>query len=162
MIWIFCLMMNPTSLPGNDRFYSSNVSKTPESVKNNYKAKFEPKLLVWICISPKGLSEPVVLPSGSAVDQDVYLEQMIKQRLVPFINRHYKSGRYVIWPDLAPAHYARKVTSYLTEKKINFVPRVMNPANLPKARPIEDFLGSLKLEVHENDWVAKDLDELKA
>jgi hypothetical protein len=38
----------------------------------------------------------------------------------------------------------------------------MNPANLPKARPIEDFWGSLKLEVYENDWVAKDLDELKA
>ncbi len=46
-------------LPGNDRFYSSNVSKTPESVKNKYKAKFEPKLLVWICISPKGLFKPV-------------------------------------------------------------------------------------------------------
>jgi hypothetical protein len=83
---------------------------------------------------------------------------MIKQRLVPFINRQYKSDRYVIWPDLAPAHYARKVTSYLTEQKINFVPRVMNPANLPKARPIEDFWGSLKLEVYKNDWVAKDLD----
>jgi hypothetical protein len=38
----------------------------------------------------------------------------------------------------------------------------MNPANLPKARPIEDFWGSLKLEVYENDWLAKDLDELKA
>jgi hypothetical protein len=32
------------SLPGNDRFYSSNVSKTSESVKNKYKAKFEPNL----------------------------------------------------------------------------------------------------------------------
>ena len=50
--------MSISSLPGNDRFYSSNVSKTPESVKNKYKAKFEPKLLFWICISPKGLSEP--------------------------------------------------------------------------------------------------------
>ncbi len=35
----------------------------------------------------------------------------------------------------------------------------MNPANLPKARPIKDFWGSLKLEAYENDWVAKDLDE---
>jgi hypothetical protein len=49
----------------------------------------------------------------------------------------------------------------LPEKKINFVPKVMNPANCTKARPIEDFWGSLKLEVYENDWVAKDLDELK-
>ncbi len=103
-----------------------------------------------------------ILPSGNLVDQDVYLEQMIKQRLVPFINRQYKSDRYVFWPDLAPAHYARKVTSYLTEKKINFVSRVMSPANLPKTRSIEDFWGSLKLEVYENDWVAKDFDELKA
>jgi hypothetical protein len=51
--------LSNSSLPGNDRLYSSNVSKTPESVKNKYKAKFEPKLLVWICISPKGQSEPV-------------------------------------------------------------------------------------------------------
>ncbi len=61
----------------------------------------------------------------------------------------------MIWPDLAPAHYARKVTSYLTEKKINFVPRVMNPANLPKARPIEDFWCSLKLEVYEKARIKK-------
>jgi hypothetical protein len=56
---------------------------------------------------------------------------MVKQRLVPFINCHYKSGRYVIWPDL---FWRLRITPEksdhtLPEKKINFVPKAMNPAN---------------------------------
>jgi hypothetical protein len=38
---------------------------------------------------------------------------------------------------------------------VNFVPRSWNPANLPQARPVEDFWGLLKSKVNENDWAAK-------
>ena len=48
--------------PGNDIFYSSNVSRTSESVKNNYVKKIEEKLMVWIAISPRGMSEPYFVP----------------------------------------------------------------------------------------------------
>ena len=48
-------------------------------------------------------------------------------------------NKYVFWPDLASAHYAQVVQDYLKEKKINYVPKWMDPANVPKARPIEDF-----------------------
>ena len=37
----------------------------------------------------------------------------------------------------------------------------MNPANLPKANPIEDFWANLKAKVYEGDWKASTLDELK-
>ena len=40
-----------TAQPGNDIFYSSDVSKTPESVKNKYVKKYEEKLMVWLAIS---------------------------------------------------------------------------------------------------------------
>jgi hypothetical protein len=38
----------------------------------------------------------------------------------------------------------------------------MNPANVPKVRPIEDFLGFLKRKVYENDWSAQNIDQLIA
>ena len=37
----------------------------------------------------------------------------------------------------------------------------MNPANVPKARPIEDFWANLKAKVYEGDWTAKTLEDLK-
>ena len=36
----------------------------------------------------------------------------------------------------------------------------MNPANVPKIRPIEDYWGILKQKVYENDWTAKSIPDL--
>jgi predicted P-loop ATPase/GTPase len=44
---------------------------------------------------------------------------------------------------------------------VNFVPKNLNPANVPKVRPIEDFWGLLNQKVYENDWKAKIIQQLK-
>ena len=36
--------------------------------------KYEPKLLVWLAISPKGISQPFIAKSGLDVNQERYLE----------------------------------------------------------------------------------------
>ena len=95
--------------PGNDSFYSDDIKNTQDHVKYNFKAKFEKKLLVYLCISPKGMSDPYFVPSGLAIRQDVYLENCIKKHLIPFINKYYLDGGYVFWPDLASSHYANSV-----------------------------------------------------
>jgi DNA-binding MarR family transcriptional regulator len=147
--------------PGNDRYYSSNKSLTPDNVKFYYKQKYEPKLLVYLCISPRGVSKPYFRESGLAINQEVYLENCIKPHLMPIIRQHYPQGGYVFWPDLASSHYANSVINYLVSENVNFVPKDINPASVPKARPIEDFWGNLKNKVYENDWTAKSLDHLK-
>ena len=43
---------------------------------------------------------------------------------------------------------------------INFVPVDMNPPNVPKARPIEDFWGVLAQNVYEGGWEAKSEQQL--
>ena len=73
-----------TSLPGNDRFYSSNTESAPESVRYKFKQKYEPKELMWIAISPKGMTDPVFRKSGQAVNQYVYLNKCIKAKLFPY------------------------------------------------------------------------------
>lgn len=147
--------------PGNDCFYSDDINATADRVKYNFHAKFEQKVLVYLCIAPKGICTPYFVPSGLAINQQVYLDNCIKKHLVPFINKYYPKGGYVFWPDLAKAHYAKSVLEYLKTNNINFVQKVDNPANVPKARPIEDFWGNLKQIVYEGDWTAKTLDQLE-
>lgn len=146
--------------PGNDTFYSNDIETTPNIVKYNYQQKYPPKLLVWLAISPKGVSRPYFRQSGLAIRADDYLE-IIQTRLEPFLKKLHSQGSYVFWPDLASAHYASKIQNYLKTKGIPLVLRSLNPANLPKARPIEDFWANLKAEVYKNDWKARNITELK-
>ena len=41
------------------------------------------------------------------------------------------------------------------------MPKTLNPANVPKARPIEDFWGILKQKVYYNNWAANSIAQLK-
>ena len=54
---------------GTDNFYSDNIDFAQANVKFRRKHKYdEKKLLVWIAMSPRGISEPFILASGNAVD----------------------------------------------------------------------------------------------
>jgi hypothetical protein len=91
--------LSHTTLAGNDRFYSDNIQKTPEIVKNSYKSKYEEKILVWIAISPMGMSEPYFRQQGMAVNRFVYRDEILEPFLLPFIKKYHKHDKYVFWPD---------------------------------------------------------------
>ncbi|KAL4501519.1 hypothetical protein ABPG72_018570 [Tetrahymena utriculariae] len=150
-----------STLSGNDRFYSDDVEMTPDDTKYYYKSKYEQKVLMWIAISPRGVSKPFFLPSGYAVDQSIYKDKCLKPFLLPMIDKLYQDERYIFWPDLASAHYANSVQNFLKDKNIKYVQKDKNPANIPAARPIEDFWAYLKRLVYEGDWSAKTTDALQ-
>ena len=58
-------------------------------------------------------------------------------------------------------HFRFTNLNWLNSKKIEFVPKYLNPANAPKTRPIEDFWGILKGKVYAKNWSAKSIPELK-
>lgn len=148
-------------LAGNSGYYSSNPALTNNDVKLKRSAKFEEKLLVWVAISPDGCSRPYIAPSGQAVDQDVYVNKCLSDRLIPFINQVHKKDDVVFWPDLASSHYSNKATEFLRSNNIEFVPRSSNPASAPELRPIEDFWTELGREVYKGGWQAENLDQLR-
>ena len=150
-----------STLSGNDVFYSDDVNNTPKNVRFNFKKKYETNVMVWIAISPKGISKPYFKPGKLAINKEIYLNECIQKRLVPFIEEHHKGSQYVFWPDKASSHYAKIVTDYLDEHNITYVPKEINPANLPEVRPIEDFWANLKREVYKGSWSAENVDQLK-
>ena len=77
------------------------------------------------------------------------------------LKKYHRNDQYVFWPDQASAHYAKEVIDWLNSKKIEFVPKYLNPPNAPKTRPIEDFWGILKGKVYAKNWSAKNIPELK-
>lgn len=150
--------LSNSTIPGNDGYYTSDPKTTPASIKFTTKKKFEGKVLVWIAIGPAGVSQPLIRLSGQAINADVYLEECVKKRLIPYINVHYT--KYVFWPDLASSHYANKVINHLRENHIVFVEKNDNPANLPEARPVEDFWAALKGMVYAKGWRAETIQKL--
>lgn len=154
--------LSHTTINSNGHFYSSDMSQTQASAKYRTVAKYEAKILVWIALSPEGMSKPYFLPSGLAINKQVYLDECIIKRLVPFINAHHSDGQYLFWPDLASAHYAKTVLDYMNKNNIHFVTRIENPPAVPECRPIENFWTNFKGKVYAKNWQAKNLDQLKA
>lgn len=106
--------MNHTShfhtmhLTGNDGFYTDDIETTPDNVKYAGKSKFEPKVLVWVAISSKGVSASLIRPNkAKAVNADVYISQCLP-KLKQFIERYHAHDEFMFWPDLASCHYAKK------------------------------------------------------
>ena len=65
------------NVPGNDHFYSSDPSSTPTNVKLRQRQKYEPHLLVWLAISPKGIFARHLHRWKNAIRQDTYLNACI-------------------------------------------------------------------------------------
>lgn len=143
------------TLSGNDHFYMKDINKTPDHVKFASKEKFEPKILVWMAISEKGLSAPYIRPiGGRAVDSDVYIDNCLT-KLKDFIDLHHSKDNYIFWPDLARCHYSKKTLAWLSGQNIHVVPQEDNPPNVLQARPIEKFWAILTRLVYDAGWEAK-------
>src|SRR5690242_19033186 len=101
------ILFKGDQMPGNSGFYTNDIRQCPDIVKFKGKEKFPQKVLVWIAISEKGLSKPLIVTSKSfSINQDTYLKKCLKQRLLLFINNHFQNENYIFWPDLASSHYA--------------------------------------------------------
>ena len=91
--------LSNSTLTGNDSYYSNDRTLTPDDVKHYDKSKYEPKVIVWLAISTKGVSKILIRPNGMAVNQEVYLNECIIKWLISFINQHHSDDNYVFWPD---------------------------------------------------------------
>ena len=61
----------------------------------------------------RGISKPLFRPSKSeAVNSDIYLNECLEKRLVPFICEHRSDSNYFFWPDLAGCHYSKHTIAW--------------------------------------------------
>lgn len=142
------------NMPGNAGYYSNDKSNCPDEVRFAGKEKFPTKILVWIAISDRGMSKPLIRPSNAeAIKSDIYISECLEKRLLPFIHEYHQDFKYMFWPDLARAHYSAATVGWMDEN-VNYVAKRLNPPNVPQARPIENFWGCLTQKVYDRGWEA--------
>ena len=142
------------NMPGNSGYYTNNKKTCPESVHFIGKEKFPKKLLMWIAISDRGMSEPLFRTSKAvAINSSIYINECLEKRLLPFIHKYHGDFNYLFWPDLASSHYSKDSLNWM-DQYVYYVDKESNPPNVPQARPIENFWGHLAQKVYERDWQA--------
>ena len=148
--------IDPSDIPSQKTYTCRNKDDVPIDVKVKPKRKYGQQYLVWQCLDETGnVSKPFI--TDSTMDSETYLNSCIKKILIPFI-----SGRNVLfWPDMAPCHYASKVTEYFRCQNIDFVEKNKNAPNVPQARPIERFWALCKAEYRQRKEPAKNLRSFK-
>ena len=110
--------------PGNNGFYTSgSVAEVPQKDRLRQKSKFSKKVMLWLAVSPRGVSKPYFCKSGGALEGETYRHECAAKRLIPFIDSKHKREDVLFWPDLAPCHYARQTRELLEREGIPFVPK---------------------------------------
>ena len=143
----------------NNNYYTHPSLELPDTIKYHPKAKYPQKVLVWVAISEKGISEPYIAPSGNAVTAAVYIKECLP-KLVDFINKYHSNDNYVFWPDLASAHYAKLTLKAYEDMNVKYLPKDVNPPNVPQLRPIETFWSNLQQKLYFQGWTSDNIEKL--
>lgn len=152
--------LSGAGMPGNFGYYSSDRNRTPNDIRLRDEAKFPEKVMIWCCISRRGISDVYVAPKRTLMDALLYQTKCLS-KVLKFVDSHYDSRDEVLfWPDLATCHYATINQDFMTNEGLPFVKRHENPPNAPQLRPIENFWGLLKQRVYAGNYSAKTRDEL--
>ena len=152
---------NGMDFRGNKYYFTLSDQEVPDEVKFKTKQKYPFKVLVWVAISEKGMSGFMIQKSRGAINSDKYID-ILDQKLIPFISEDHSDGNNIFWPDLASCHYSSQTQRWLREQKINFLPKDVNPPNVPQLPPIERFWFFLKDKVYTKGWKPQNIDELEA
>ena len=82
-------------MPGNAGFYTNDQDETPNNVKFKATSKFPKKILVWLALSSKGISQPFIGKCGGpAISKDVYISKCLS-KLIAFIDKYHKDEKIV-------------------------------------------------------------------
>lgn len=143
-----------STLPGPQYYTLFEGELLPDSVTSIGIEKFGAKYLVWQAICQCGSRSTAFVTTGT-INAEVYVNECLKKRLLPFLRKH--DGPTWFWPDLASAHYAHVTLNMLKQNGVDFVPKYMNPPNVPQCRPIERYWALVKNKLRAKEQPAKNM-----
>ena len=107
------------------------------------RAKFPKALMVWAAVSKMGKLDLLILPVGTRIPGELY-RNMIREHIVPELERVCGNQRYIFQQDGAPAHRAGETQILCRVLMSDFIPEEFWPPNSPELNPLDyciwDFL----------------------
>lgn len=146
------------TLPGPQYYTKFAGESLPRSQTSVSIEKFGTKYLVWQAICECGRRSSAFVTNGT-INKNVYINDCLKKRLVPFIRSHAESTLF--WPDLATCHYAKDTVAFMENNGIQFVPKIMNPPNVPQCRPIERYWAIIKANLRKSEQKCENIADFR-
>lgn len=128
--------VDPKQIPGQTFYVAKKRLGVPDKYKFVQICKFGKKLLIWQAICSCGMKSKAFVVT-STMTSDLYISECLQKRLLPFIRKHNSPVKF--WPDLASCHYSLDAMAWYESNGVDFIPKDMNPPNVPEFRPIEKF-----------------------
>ena len=70
-----------SNTPGNRGYYTDNKATAPTDIRFNMVEKYPPKVLVYMVISSRGISEIHAQECGNAIDADTYINKCLNKTI---------------------------------------------------------------------------------
>ena len=111
----------------NDNYYTTDISKCPDSVRLSVKEKHPNKVMVWVAISN---IKPIISSIECRGSRFGHLyKRMFWETVASFFLEHHPDSNYIFWPDLAGGcHYSKQSEAWIDEN----VKSVLKEFNPPK------------------------------
>ncbi|VDL78127.1 unnamed protein product [Nippostrongylus brasiliensis] len=119
------------------------------------------KLMVCAFITSDGKAPLFFVDSGARINTEIYLEDILKKHLLPWLTSHFGEESYVFQQDGAPAHKAKLVQKWCRSNLTDFVAAKDWPPNSPDLIPL-DYSNWVVLEKKVCSTRHSSLDSLKA
>ena len=85
-------------------------------------------------------------PKSVAVNTEIYINECLQPRVLPFIHKNHSDFSFQFVHDLAKAHFSIE-TFTLMRENLPFVNNTTNHQNVPQARLIENLRGILAQKI---------------
>ena len=82
----------------NRFYYQEKGFQSIEQSQFMTRQKHEPKVLLWIAGSERGMLDAYIVPSGTAIKKENYTNECLRKRLLPFVSKLHANTNFLFWP----------------------------------------------------------------
>ncbi|XP_055643520.1 uncharacterized protein LOC129779828 [Toxorhynchites rutilus septentrionalis] len=121
----------------NDRIYAAHLSDFPRDKLAVQGFQNVSRVMVWGCFS-KNLKVPLLfIEPGVKINTKYYIDNVLKNHLLPIVKKHYKKTPYCFQQDSAPSHQTKATQAWCEDNFPDFISSKEWPASSPDLNPLD-------------------------